>query len=268
MDDFLQTLFLGSSWWSYVVRIAAFYLLAWVVHKLSNIRFGRIQSLWKNNATETRLDRIETTRRLISSFITILAFVLATIFSLSLFVSAESLLWVVGLFAGGFGVALMPLLRDIFTGITFLFEDAFDVGEKVEFATSGTIDGVVEHVNLRTTSIRARTGELYTVPNGEIRVVRNFSRGHFSVADVVISLDSDDLSATLDQLETAREKALMELPELIEPIQVVSETGHIGSRVELKLVAKARYGQAAALRPRLLAFVHRELASVGVDLSA
>ena len=148
-------------------------------------------------------------RRLVISLITLLAFLAAGIVMLGLLVGdLSNLIWVVALFASGFGLGLMPLLKDFFTGITFLFEDSFDVGEKVEFQASGSIEGVVEHVNLRTTSIRAITGELYTVPNGEIRVVRNFSRGRFSTADIVLTVDSDDLSKALDALEKVSEDAL------------------------------------------------------------
>jgi hypothetical protein len=38
------------------------------------------------------------------------------------------------------------------------------------------VEGVVEEVNLRTTHIRAVSDELYVVPNGDIRVIRDLSR--------------------------------------------------------------------------------------------
>ncbi len=262
----IQTALTAQIWWSYLLRIVLFYLLAWLIHKLSDMRFGRVRRLLRPRDADPKIDRVETTRRLISSFVTIVAFAVATIFSLALFVPAETIVWVIGLFAGGFGIALMPLLRDMFTGITFLFEDTFDVGEKVELLTAGSIEGVVEHVNLRTTSIRARSGELFVVPNGEIRVVRNFSRGHFSTADVTISIDSAELTPALNRLEAIKANAMLELPELLEPLKVISESGHINQRVELKLVAKARYGKAADLRPRLLAYVHEQLRDVEIEL--
>jgi len=48
---------------------------------------------------------------------------------------------------------------------------------------------------------------------------------------------------------------------------VISEAGVIGERTELTLVAKARYGKAAEMRPRLLALVHERLAEVGIALT-
>jgi hypothetical protein len=45
------------------------------------------------------------------------------------------------------------------------------------------------------------------------------------------------------------------LPNLLEPWQVISDSGTIGHQTELTLVAKACFGQAAQMRPRLLALV-------------
>jgi hypothetical protein len=76
------------------------------------------------------------------------------------------------------------------TGISFIFEDTFDVGEKVEILN---VEGVIEAVNLRTSTLRAPTGELYIVPNGEIRLIRNFSRGRFSITKITLKLAGEDL---------------------------------------------------------------------------
>lgn len=101
------------------------------------------------------------------------------------------------------------------------------------------VEGVVERVSLRTTSIRAPTGELYVVPNGEIRVVRNFSRGRFSMANVRVKVAASDLGKALPILEELAEEAVS----LLEPWRVISGTGAIGQQAELTLVARARFGK-------------------------
>jgi hypothetical protein len=53
---------------------------------------------------------------------------------------------------------------------------------------------------------------------------------------------------------------------LIEPWRVISETGIIGQTAELTLLAKARFGQAAEMRPRLLALVHQALEEEDIEL--
>ena len=273
MNEFIDQLFSEPVWWSYLARIVLFFAVALLVRSVAatstrkalqvrQARNGRPPRRWR-----LRDERLETIQRLTASFIAFLAFLVATIASLNLFVSAESLVWMTGLFAGGLGFGLMPLIRDFFTGVTFLFEDPFDVGEKVELLVpTATIEGVVENVDLRTTLLRAPTGELFHIPNGEIRIVRNFSRGLFSSADIVLTIKSADLQIALDCLENSAKEAVLQLPNLVEPWQIVSEDGNIGQTLELKLITKAKYGMAADMRPRLLAFVQRQLKQAGVNL--
>ncbi|NJN79721.1 MAG: hypothetical protein HC797_04185 [Anaerolineales bacterium] len=75
---------------------------------------------------------------------------------------------------------------------------------------------------MRTTLLRSPSGELHIVPNGEIRSVRNFSRGKFSIANITIKILSSDLGSALTILETFSTEAVALLPHLIEPWRVTS----------------------------------------------
>jgi small-conductance mechanosensitive channel len=201
---------------------------------------------------------------MLASVISFVAFAVAIIASVGRFVTFDTLVWVVGLFSAAFGLSARPLISDVLAGIGLIFEDTFAVGEKVEILG---IEGIIEAVNLRTTWLRAPTGELYVLPNGEIRVVRNFSRGRFSIVKVTLKIAAADLNHALTTLEELGNEAVVLLPNLLEPWQVLSESGVIGQQTELTLMAKARFGQAAEMRPRLLAVVQERLAEVGIDLA-
>jgi small-conductance mechanosensitive channel len=77
---------------------------------------------------------------------------------------------VVGI-AVGFGA--QTLVRDIVSGVFYLLEDSFRVGEYVEF---GNIRGTVEGISLRFLRLRHHRGALHTIPFGEIRWLTNHSR--------------------------------------------------------------------------------------------
>lgn len=183
--------------------------------------------------------------------------------SLGLFVELDTLVWMVGLFSAAFGLGARPLISDYLTGIGFIFEDTFAVGEKVEILE---MEGVVEKINLRNTWMRSPTGELYIIPNGEIRLVRNFSRGKFSAASVTVKIQAVDLGSAISLLEDLAAEAVVLLPNLLEPWQVISKEGLIGQQAELTLLAKARFGMAAEMRPRLQALVQERLAETGIEL--
>ncbi len=253
------------------ILIASIYLLAWLIFRTSKrlARYLLRATYLTQNQPQMRLERRETLVGLVAGSITFAGIALATLASLSLFVDATTLIWIVGLFSAAFGLGARPLVSDFLSGIGFIFEDNFDIGEKVELLglAGGGVVGLVEAVNLRTTLIRSMNGEPYIVPNGEIRVVRNFSRGRFSTANIKIKFAASDLGRALPLLESLGSEAVGFLPNLLEPWQVISETGEIGQQTELTLLAKARFGKAGEMRPRLLRLVQERLVEAGIDLT-
>jgi small conductance mechanosensitive channel len=255
-------------WMNDVIRIGIYFLLAWIISltaKWAANRIMRIKRMTPNNH-HRRPERQQTIQSLIASAISLAAFITAALLSIGLFVEPNTLIWMVGLFSAAFGLGARPLISDYLAGISFIFEDTFAVGEKIELPGLHSVEGVIETISLRTTSCRAPSGELYVVPNGEIRTVRNFSRGKFSLANITLKISSNDLSKAILFLEELGLEAVALLPNLLEPWQVISESGLIGQETELTLIAKARYGMASEMRPRLLAFVQERLLEVDISL--
>jgi len=261
---------LTTIWWGRLLLITVFLLLAWLVSKLAPRLVNRIMRLnrFARPRRKWREERLATLRGLIGSVIGFLAFSMAILFSLSLFVQTDTLVWMVGLFSAAFGLGARPLIADFLTGIGFMFEDTFDVGEKVELlGLGGKVEGVVEEVKLRTSQVRAPSGELITVPNGEIRLVRNFSRGLFSLADVRIKVNTAALNEVVPLLEALGEEAVTLLPNLLEPWQIISTDAEVGQQAVLLIHAKSRYGLAAEMRPRLLALIQERLDAAGLAIT-
>ena len=256
-----------SAWLARLVIILVFFFLAWIVHRLSGRIARRVVGLQRvaGRGGGMRLERQATLQGLISSAISVAAFVVAILLSLSLFVEPNTLIWVIGLFSAAFGLGARPLVNDFLTGVGLIFEDDYDVGEKVEIMG---VEGVVEKVSIRTTLLRSPTGELFVVPNGDVRLIRNFSRGRFSSTDVTIRISADDLAQALPLLESLGTEAVALLPNLLEPWQVLSKTGVMGQYAELTLLAKARFGKGAEMRPRMLALVQERLDEAGVELAS
>jgi small-conductance mechanosensitive channel len=79
--------------------------------------------------------------------------------------------------AGILGVALglgsQTLVKDFLSGIFMLAEDQYGVGDNVKV---GEIEGTVEKVGLRITTVRDSSGTLWYLRNGEILVVGNKSK--------------------------------------------------------------------------------------------
>ncbi|MEJ2363614.1 MAG: mechanosensitive ion channel family protein [Deltaproteobacteria bacterium] len=73
----------------------------------------------------------------------------------------------------GFGA--QTLVKDIISGVFFLVDDAFRVGDFVE--TAGA-KGSVEKISLRSMRLRNARGPIITIPFGDMKTVTNFSRDY------------------------------------------------------------------------------------------
>jgi len=81
------------------------------------------------------------------------------------------------------------LVKDIISGIFFLIDDAFRVGDYVE---AGSAKGMVEHISLRSIKLRHPRGMVYTVPFGDLKTVTNFSRDYIiTKLDIRVRFDAD-----------------------------------------------------------------------------
>jgi small-conductance mechanosensitive channel len=94
----------------------------------------------------------------------------------------------------GFGA--QQIVRDYFSGILMTMEDQYNVGDSV---LVGGVTGVIEDVTMRLTRFRSVDGTLYVIPNGDIRLIGNLSRGW---ARAIVDLTLPGASAA--DLETVR----------------------------------------------------------------
>ena len=85
--------------------------------------------------------------------------------------------------AVGFGA--QSLVRDVISGIFFLMEDAFRVGEYID---TGRLRGTVEGMSLRSVRLRHQNGQVHTIPFGQVLSVTNYSRD-WSVVKFNLHLD-------------------------------------------------------------------------------
>ena len=132
------------------------------------------------------------------------------------------------------------LVRDIVSGIFYLTDDAFRAGEFIDCEKA---KGTVEGFTLRSVRLRNQSGQLHTVPFGELGRVTNFSRDWAAVEFTLrFARDTD-----LDKLRQATAKVsddIMEVPELkqalLEPLKVdgIADVGDNALVIRFKFVTR------------------------------
>jgi moderate conductance mechanosensitive channel len=152
---------------------------------------------------------------------------------------------VVGI-AVGFGA--QTLVRDILSGVFFLLDDAFRVGEHIE---SGGIRGTVESFSLRSVKLRHLNGQLHTVPFGDLKAITNYSRDWVVERLHVVVIYDTDLDLLENVVETVSEELMADpslASEMIEPLKSLGVQAMIDTGMQIGLMFKTRPGHQFAVR--------------------
>ena len=125
------------------------------------------------NKKTDKIRKTETMRSVLISLLRYLVSVIVAIAVLTVFgVNVKSILVMASIGGIIVGFAMQTLIKDIIYGTLILAEGSICVGD---FVRINDMDGFIDSVSLRTTVIRNYNGNVYTIPNGEIRTIANMS---------------------------------------------------------------------------------------------
>jgi small-conductance mechanosensitive channel len=121
---------------------------------------------------------------------------------------------VAGLGVGGIaiGLAAQGIFGDLFAALSILFDRPFRVGDTIKF---GDVTGSVEAIGLKTTRIRATTGEQVIVSNAKLldQQIRNLRRIEARTTTMTFQLDLGATSAQLAKVPAMLEASFAEVSE-------------------------------------------------------
>jgi small-conductance mechanosensitive channel len=168
-------------------------LIAWEVVKARIDRRLREEMPFQGDEAEeggSGGSRSGTLLMLLRKFILVFLFVVVGFSILaSLGVNIAPLLAGAGVVGLAIGFGSQTLVKDIISGVFFLIDDAFRVGDYVE---AGTAKGTVEAISLRSLRLRHPRGQVFIVPFGDLKLVKNFTRDYIiEKLDVRVPFDTD-----------------------------------------------------------------------------
>ena len=134
--------------------------------------------------------RMGTLLVLLRKFVLAVMFVIVSLIVLSsLGVNIGPLIAGAGVLGLAIGFGAQTLVKDIISGVFFLMDDVFRVGDFIE--TGGT-KGSVEHISLRSLRLRNPRGPVHTIPFGSMGTVTNMSRDYIiTKLDFRVRYDTD-----------------------------------------------------------------------------
>jgi small-conductance mechanosensitive channel len=163
--------------------------------------------------------------------------------------------------AGVVGVAIgfgaQTLVKDIISGMFFLFDDAFRVGEYIE---SGSIRGTVESFSLRSMKLRHHRGALHTIPFGSLDKITNYSRDWVIdklTVKVTYAADLDKVKKIIKQVGRDLQQDPEFAPNIIETLKMQGVEQFGDYAIQLRLKMMTRPGEQFVIRRRAYALIKK-----------
>jgi moderate conductance mechanosensitive channel len=177
-----------------VVTIVVAAVVVTIVARLLVRRFQRKLEGTVSLTQDLNLQRAATLTHALSTGAIVLIWTIAILLLLSnLDVNFGPLLASAGVAGVALGFGAQSIVRDTLSGFFILLENQFGVGDIIEVQTTANpAGGKVESLTLRITTLRAFDGTLHVIPNGNIQLVSNKSRGWArAIVDVRVGYGED-----------------------------------------------------------------------------
>lgn len=195
-------------------------LIGLILNKLLYKVVNKIEVGHKGNrGKDKRRDTIINLVRSIGKYLIVIFVILGI---LNLYgVDTTSIIASIGVFAAVIGLAFQDILKDVLAGASIIFDNKYAVGDVVQI---NGFTGTVIEFGLRTTKIKAFSGEVKSISNSSFSEVINYN---LSDADLFIKLnvayDTDmakledvllDMKEDIVKIDNVRDYSLLGIDEL------------------------------------------------------
>ena len=173
--------------------------------------------------------------------------------------------------ASVFGIAIsfgsQTLVKDIVSGIFYLTDDAFRVGEYID---CGKAKGTVEGFTLRSIKLRHQNGQVHTIPFGQLGQITNFSRDWITTKfNLRFARDTD-----IEKLRKASKKIgadMMEIPaikaDILAPFKMQGVADITDNALLVRFKFTAKPGNPAAIQREAIKRMFNTLPTLGIEFA-
>ena len=252
---------------SKLISLLFLLILFYIAKKLLHVFVSRIISP-SLKFYSSDIARQKTISRLIENVLNYALYFLLIYWILSILgLPVSSLLAGAGIAGVAIGMGAQGFLSDLVNGFFILLERQLDVGDSVRL-TNGSIKiaGAVVSVGIRTTQVRDADGTLHYVPNRNITVVSNLSRGNMrALIDIPLYAQTDLEKVTRIIQQVNQDYAVKQAEILQEPIILGPQLGDNG-QFYFRVSITVQSGTQSTVYHQFYRLYHDALLKGGIDL--
>lgn len=259
--DAILTAFVNKTL-SLVLLFLAFY----IIKKLAKASVKKVLVPSLKVSTQD-IGRQKTISRLVESMLNyLLYFILIYSILTILGLPVSSLFAGAGIAGVAIGLGAQGFLSDLINGFFILLERQFDVGDVVKL-TNGpiTISGTIVSMGIRTTQVRDADGTLHFIPNRNILVVSNQSRGDMRAqVDIPLKFNSD-LEQVGRVIEEVNRREVSKFDQ-ITGVTVLGPQNTANGQFVYRVNLFVANGQQSSIYHQFFGFYQEALRQAGIDL--
>ncbi len=213
--------------------------------------------------------RVRTVLPLIRATIAVTIFVLLVLLILSqLGINITPLIAGASVLGLAISFGSQTLVKDIVSGIFYLIDDAFRVGDYVD---TGRVKGTVEGFTLRSIKMRHQNGQVHTIPFGQLGTITNYSRDWVTVKfNLRLSRDVD-----LEQVRKATKKIGQEMmtdadlgPELLVPLKLQGVADIADNALVLRFKFTAKPTNPSIIQRQAVKRIYQTFTQKGINFAS
>lgn len=246
-----------------LVRITIVLFVSAVIIKVANEVITRILFMGKKGNIHFDDNKRKTLASLLKSIVRYVTYFMAALNILEIIgINTTSLLTAVGV--GGLAVSFgaQNLVKDVISGFFLIFEDQYNVGDYIEVAG---VSGIVDEIGLRTTKVRDFGGQFHIIPNGEITLVTNHSRGMMRALVNINIAYEEDFDKVLKALEDVCHQVKEKRKDIVEGPTILGISNLGPTEVVVSILAKTVPMQQWSVEREIRKAVLEKFAKEGIE---
>lgn len=178
-------------------------------------------------------------------------------------VPVGSLIAGAGIAGVAIGLGAQGFINDVITGFFIIYERQLDVGDHVIL---DSVEGIVEQVGLRTTQVKSFNGTMNYIPNRQILIVSNLSRGNQQVIiDIRINPD-EDIEAVKKIMSEVNNTLMETIPEIKSEPNIIGLINLPNGTFVVRCALYATSGSQLSVKSKLTTAYVESLTKAGITI--
>lgn len=244
-----------------IVKTLVIIIIAAVAVKVGKLIIKNVFKKRKIFKTGIDSKKIDTMATLLTSVYRYSIYIIAAVVILSDVFELKSLLAAAGIGGIAIGLGVQSLIKDVVAGFFIVMEDQYSIGDLI---TIEGMTGTVEEMEMRVTKIRNFNGDLYIIPNGEIKKVINHSRGTKAVIVDFPLAYSADAQKAFEAASRVCDRVASEFDTIVEVPKVLGITEMGKECMNIRITARALPNQQWEVERRIRFLLKEEFAKQNI----